>query len=132
MLDEGTRRQVMEALRAHFRPEFLNRIDEIIFFHALGRDHMKTIIDIQLRGLVKRLEERKIHVRLTDAAKEQVVREGYDPAYGARPLKRTIQRRVLDPLALRILEGDFGEGDTIVVDADGDQLRFEKGEAVTT
>ena len=72
-LDEGTRRQVMDALRAHFRPEFLNRIDEIIFFHALGREHMKRIIDIQLAGLVKRLEERKIHVELTDAAKEQLV-----------------------------------------------------------
>ena len=78
---------------------------------------MKQIIDIQIAGLMKRLEERKIHVELTDAAKEQLVREGYDPAYGARPLKRTIQRRVLDPLALRVLEGDFGEGDTVVVDA---------------
>ena len=117
----------MEALRAHFRPEFLNRIDEIIFFHALGRDHMKEIIDIQLSSLMKRLAERKIHVRLTDAAKEQIVREGYDPTYGARPLKRTIQRRVLDPLALRILEGDFGEGDTIVVDADGDALAIREG-----
>ena len=73
---------------------------------------MKQIIDIQLRGLLKRLEERKIHVELTDAAKEQLVAEGYDPAYGARPLKRTIQRRVLDPLALRVLEGEFREGDT--------------------
>ena len=107
----------MDALREHFRPEFLNRIDEIIFFHALGREHMKRIIDIQLAGLLKRLEERKIHVELTDAAKDQLVREGYDPAYGARPLKRTIQRRVLDPLALRVLEGEFGEGDTVVVDA---------------
>ena len=106
----------MDALRAHFRPEFLNRIDEIIFFHALGREHMKQIIDIQLAGLIRRLEERKIHVELTDAAKEQLVREGYDPAYGARPLKRAIQRRVLDPLALRVLEGEFREGDTIVVD----------------
>ena len=78
---------------------------------------MKRIIDIQVRGLVKRLEERKIHVVLTDAAKDQLVEEGYDPAYGARPLKRTIQRRVLDPLALRVLEGEFGEGDTVVVDA---------------
>ena len=119
-VDEGTRRQVMDALRAHFRPEFLNRIDEIIFFHALGREHMKQIIDIQIAGLMKRLEERKIHVELTDAAKEQLVREGYDPAYGARPLKRTIQRRVLDPLALRVLEGDFVEGDTVVVDAGAD------------
>jgi ATP-dependent Clp protease ATP-binding subunit ClpB len=129
-VSEGTERRVLEALRAHFRPEFLNRIDEIIFFHALGRDHLKKIIDIQVRGLMKRLEERKIHVELTDAAKEQLVREGYDPAYGARPLKRTIQRRVLDPLAMRVLEGDFLEGDTVIVGAGADALTFEKREAV--
>jgi ATP-dependent Clp protease ATP-binding subunit ClpB len=129
-VSEGTERRVLEALRAHFRPEFLNRIDEIIFFHALGRDHLKQIIDIQVRGLMKRLEERKIHVELTDAAKEQLVREGYDPAYGARPLKRTIQRRVLDPLAMRVLEGEFLEGDTVMVGAGTDALTFEKREAV--
>jgi ATP-dependent Clp protease ATP-binding subunit ClpB len=129
-ISEGTRREVMEALRGHFRPEFLNRIDEIIFFHALSREHLKRIIDIQLAGLMKRLEERKIHVKLSDAAKEQLVREGYDPTYGARPLKRTIQRRILDPLALRVLEGQFGEGDTVVVEAGDDGLRFEKGEMI--
>jgi ATP-dependent Clp protease ATP-binding subunit ClpB len=127
---EGVRRQVTEALREHFRPEFLNRIDEIIFFHALDRQHMKQIIDIQLAGLMKRLEERKIHVRLSEAAKDQLVHEGYDPIYGARPLKRTIQRRVLDPLALRVLEGDFGEGDTVAVDAGRDGLVFTKRETV--
>jgi ATP-dependent Clp protease ATP-binding subunit ClpB len=125
-IDEGTRRLVMEALREHFRPEFLNRIDEIIFFHALGREHMKRIIDIQLSGLTKRLAERKIQVELSEAAKDQLVREGYDPAYGARPLKRAIQRFVLDPLALRVLEGDFREGDTVVVDVAGNALTFEK------
>src|SRR6266850_716243 len=129
-LDEGIRRQVMDTLRDHFRPEFLNRIDEIIFFHALDREHLKKIVDIQITNLVKRLEERKIHVQLTDAAKEKLVREGYDPVYGARPLKRTIQRLVLDPLALRVLEGDFLEGDTIIVDAGRDGLVFEKREAV--
>ena len=123
--------QVMDAVRAHFRPEFINRIDEIITFHALDRTHMKRIIDIQLSGLTKRLEERKIHITLTDAAKEQLVREGYDPAYGARPLKRTIQRRVLDALAMRILEGEFVDGDTVTVDALADGLRFEKRAAVT-
>jgi ATP-dependent Clp protease ATP-binding subunit ClpB len=127
---EGTRRRVMEALREHFRPEFLNRIDEIIFFHALDRDHMKKIIDIQLAGLTKRLEERKIRVELTDAAREQLVREGYDPTYGARPLKRTIQRRVLDPLAMRVLEGEFVEGDAVEVDAGPDGLRFVKREVI--
>jgi ATP-dependent Clp protease ATP-binding subunit ClpB len=131
-VDEGARRLVLEALRQHFRPEFLNRVDEIIFFHALDREHLKHIVDIQIAGLVKRLEERKIHVQLTDAAKERLVREGYDPTYGARPLKRTIQRRVLDPLAMRVLEGEFREGDTVAVDAgDGDALRFEKRQAVT-
>jgi len=131
-VNEGARRQVLEALRQHFRPEFLNRVDEIIFFHALDREHLKHIVDIQIAGLVKRLEERKIHVQLTDAAKERLVREGYDAMYGARPLKRTIQRRVLDPLAMRVLEGEFHEGDTVVVDAgDGNALRFEKRQAVT-
>jgi ATP-dependent Clp protease ATP-binding subunit ClpB len=129
-VDEGTRRQVMDALREHFRPEFLNRIDEIIFFHALGREHMKQIIDIQIAGLTRRLEERKIHVSLSDAAKDQLVREGYDPAYGARPLKRSIQRRVLDPLALRVLEGDFLEGDTVVVGEGANGLTFTKQEPV--
>jgi ATP-dependent Clp protease ATP-binding subunit ClpB len=129
-LPEGTRRAVMVTLREHFRPEFLNRIDEIIFFHALGREHMKRIIDIQLSGLMKRLEDRKIHVVLSDAAKDDLVQEGYDPAYGARPLKRTIQRRVLDPLAMQVLEGTFGEGDTIVVDHGPHGLRFEKREPV--
>jgi ATP-dependent Clp protease ATP-binding subunit ClpB len=118
------RRQVTEALRQHFRPEFLNRIDEIIFFHALGIEHMKKIVDIQVRGLLRRLQDRKIHVDLTDAAKNFVVSEGYDPMYGARPLKRTLQRRVLDPLAMRVLEGDFHEGDRVVVDVGDNALTF--------
>jgi ATP-dependent Clp protease ATP-binding subunit ClpB len=125
-LDEGTRRIVLDALRQHFRPEFLNRIDEIVVFHPLGRGQMKAIVDIQLRGLVKRLEERKIQVTLTDHAKEQLVNEGYDPIYGARPLKRTIQRLLLDPLAMRVLQGEFRNGDHIVVDAGADGLSFEK------
>jgi len=130
-IDEGTRRQVNEALRQHFRPEFLNRIDEIIFFHALSRGHLKQIVDIQLGVLVKRLEERKIHVQLTDKAKDFLVQEGYDPTYGARPLKRTIQRQILDPLALRVLEGDFLEGDSIRVDCAPDgELSFSKQEMV--
>ncbi len=125
-LDEGTRRLVMEALRAHFPPEFLNRIDDVILFHPLGREHLAKIVDIQLRGLMARLEARKIHVRLTDRAKAQIVAEGYDPTYGARPLKRTLQRRLLDPLALEVLQGRFGEGDQVVADADGDGLSFKK------
>jgi ATP-dependent Clp protease ATP-binding subunit ClpB len=130
-LSEGVKRQVTEALRQHFRPEFINRIDEVIFFHALGLEHMKAIIDIQVRGLLKRLEERKIRVELTEAARAQLVTEGYDPMYGARPLKRTIQRRVLDPLAMRVLEGEFREGDRVVVDVGADGLVFEKSQAIT-
>ncbi|MGH7820059.1 MAG: ATP-dependent Clp protease ATP-binding subunit, partial [Candidatus Binatia bacterium] len=127
---EGTRRQVQESLRAQFRPEFLNRVDEIIFFHPLGREHMRKIIDIQLSRLMKRLEERKIHAELSDKARDLLIEEGYDPVYGARPLKRTIQRRVLDPIALRVLEGDFSEGDVIRIHAERGELRFEKGEPV--
>jgi ATP-dependent Clp protease ATP-binding subunit ClpB len=119
-----------EALRAHFRPEFINRIDEIVFFHSLEKEHIKQIVDIQLRGLLKRLAERKITVELRDAAKDFLVREGYDPVYGARPLKRALQRRLLDPLALRVLEGSFHEGDTVIVDLAGDELDFVKGQAV--
>jgi ATP-dependent Clp protease ATP-binding subunit ClpB len=119
-----------DALRAQFRPEFINRIDEIVWFHALDEAHIRQIVEIQLRGLLKRLSERKITVELTDAAKDFLVREGYDPVYGARPLKRALQRRLLDPLALRVLEGSFHEGDTITVDVSGDELSFAKGHVV--
>jgi ATP-dependent Clp protease ATP-binding subunit ClpB len=126
----ATRDAVMDALRTHFRPEFLNRIDEVIFFHALGKAQLKQIVDIQIAALMKRLEERKIHVQLSESAKDQLVLEGYDPAYGARPLKRTIQRRVLDPLALRVLEGEFVEGDTVLVSGDRGTISFEKRQSV--
>jgi ATP-dependent Clp protease ATP-binding subunit ClpB len=119
-----------DALRGHFRPEFINRLDEIVFFHSLEKEHIKSIVDIQLRGLLKRLGDRKISVELTDAAKEFLVTEGYDPVYGARPLKRALQRKLLDPLALRVLEGAFREGDTVAVDVSGDGLSFAKGHAV--
>ncbi len=119
-----------DALRAHFRPEFINRLDEVVFFHELDRAHIRQIVDIQLRGLLKRLSERKITVELTDAAKDFLVREGYDPVYGARPLKRALQKRLLDPLALRVLDGEFREGDIIAVDVAGDELRFTKGQTV--
>jgi ATP-dependent Clp protease ATP-binding subunit ClpB len=131
-LTEGVRRKVTEALRQHFRPEFLNRVDEIIFFHALGMEHMTSIVDIQIHGLLKRLEERKIHVELSDAGKRFIVSEGYDPMYGARPLKRTIQRRVLDPLALRVLEGEFREGDRVLVDVGDNGLMFAKQQQAVT
>jgi ATP-dependent Clp protease ATP-binding subunit ClpB len=125
-LTDSARQDVLDALRAHFRPEFLNRIDEIIIFHPLGREHLARIVDIQIERLLKRLEERKIAVELTPAARDLLIAEGYDPAYGARPLKRTIQRRVLDPLAMKVLQGEFGEGDRVVIDADGASLTFTK------
>jgi ATP-dependent Clp protease ATP-binding subunit ClpB len=128
-IDEGVQRRVTEALRTHFRPEFINRVDEIIIFHPLNREHMKTIIDIQVKNLLKRLEERKVFVTLTDAAKEWLVREGYDPAFGARPLKRAIQRFILDPLAMRVLEGEFREGDHVQVDGGTKGLEFVKQQA---
>jgi ATP-dependent Clp protease ATP-binding subunit ClpB len=126
ILDEGVKRQVLDALRSSFRPEFLNRVDEIIVFHPLGRRHIRQIIDIQLRQLMKRLAERKITVELTERAKDLLIAEGYDPIYGARPLKRTIQRQILDQLAMRVLQGDFREGDVIRADAVGGALVFEK------
>jgi ATP-dependent Clp protease ATP-binding subunit ClpB len=111
-------RMVLSELRRHFRPEFLNRVDDVIVFKPLGRPELKTIVDLQLRGLDRLLAERKLTLRVTDAAKELIAEEGYDPAYGARPLKRAIQRLVQNPLAIRVLEGEFGEGDTVVVDRD--------------
>jgi ATP-dependent Clp protease ATP-binding subunit ClpB len=128
-VDEAAKREVMDALRAHFRPEFINRVDEIIIFHPLTREQMKSIIDIQVRNLLRRLEDRKIYVSLTDPAKDWLVQEGYDPAYGARPLKRAIQKLILDPLAIRVLDGEFVEGDRIQVDAGKGGLKFVKEHA---
>jgi ATP-dependent Clp protease ATP-binding subunit ClpB len=127
-LDEGTRRQVLDALRAHFKPEFLNRVDEIIVFHPLTKEHLTHIVDIQLGRLMSRLAERKIHVELAPEAKALLVTEGYDPVYGARPLKRTIQRRILDPLAMRVLQGEFLEGDHVLIDVQRGELAFVKKE----
>jgi ATP-dependent Clp protease ATP-binding subunit ClpB len=117
---------VMDELRKGFRPEFLNRIDDIIVFHALDERHLKEIVEIQLGRLRKRLAERRVELELTDAAKTHLVSEGYDPAYGARPLKRAIQREVETPLARKILEGAVGDGQTVVVDraAQSDTLTF--------
>ena len=108
--------QIDAILHAQFRPEFLNRIDEIIIFHSLGKEHLARIIDIQVELLTRRLAEQKFSVSLTEAAKEYLIEVGYDPTYGARPLKRAIQRYVQDGLAMKILDGTFAEGDTIVVD----------------
>ncbi len=125
-VDEGTRREVMDAMRQHFRPEFINRIDEVIVFHPLGREHMTHIIDLQMARLLARLQERKITLTLSDAARQALVEEGYDPLYGARPLKRTLQKRVLDPLAMAMLQGEFHEGDDVSLDVIDGALSFEK------
>ena len=113
---EEIKAQVDAILQQQFRPEFLNRIDEIIVFHALSKEHLARIVDIQLQLLTQRLVEQKFAIRLTDAARQFLIEVGYDPAYGARPLKRAIQRHVQDGLAMKILAGEFREGDTIVVD----------------
>ena len=112
--------RVLGSLREQFRPEFLNRIDEIVVFHRLGRGEIDRIVDFQLANLATRLAERDITVTLTDAAKRVIADEGYDPAYGARPLKRVIQKRIQDQLALRLLKGEFTDGDTVEVDAGAD------------
>jgi ATP-dependent Clp protease ATP-binding subunit ClpB len=119
-------RRVMDALRAAFKPEFLNRVDEIVIFQNLTREDIKRIIEIQVKRLKARLAERSLNLELTPKAKEFLAKEGYDPVYGARPLKRAIQRHVQDRLAMKVLEGTFKEGDTILVDSDGTQLTFTK------
>jgi len=119
------RKRVTEALRAQFRPEFLNRIDEIVIFNSLDIERIKEIVDIQLGRLRALLAERKMGIELTDAAKEMIAREGFDPVYGARPLKRALQREVQNPLAVRILEGDLSDGDTVVVDVKDGGIVFE-------
>ncbi|HEY3117888.1 MAG TPA: ATP-dependent chaperone ClpB [Chloroflexota bacterium] len=119
------RDQALEALRQHFRPEFLNRIDEVVVFHPLGREHIRAIVDIQLGQVAKRLTERKITFEVTDAAKEHLAAVGFDAAYGARPLRRTIQRELVDALAQHILAGEFTEGDTVLVDGSAEGLTFQ-------
>ena len=119
---------VLAAMRNHFKPEFLNRIDEIVVFHRLDERHIERIVGLQVRKLEERLAERNLKLSLTDAAREHIARVGYDPDFGARPLKRVLQREVADPIALKLLSGDFRDGDTIVVDASPDGLVFTKGE----
>ncbi|MDH3996911.1 MAG: AAA family ATPase, partial [Desulfobulbaceae bacterium] len=117
-------KQVHEILHHQFRPEFLNRIDETIIFHGLSKENLARIVDIQVALLTKRLAERKFSISLTDNAKNFLIEVGYDPAYGARPLKRAIQRHVQDQLAMQILEGTFSEGDRIVIDTDADKQKL--------
>jgi len=122
---EERSRRVMEALRGHFRPEFLNRIDEIVIFDRLSDKEIGKIVDIQLSRLQKRLEGQQLHLELSDKARAYLAKEGYDPAYGARPLKRVIQHRILDPLSLEILDGKIHEGQTIKADVSGGELVFK-------
>jgi ATP-dependent Clp protease ATP-binding subunit ClpB len=125
---EKVRDRVMELVRQHFRPEFLNRVDETILFHGLSIEHLKQIVAIQLEHLKQRLQERKLTLKLTEATREHIAREGYDPVFGARPLKRAIQRNIQNPLAFKILQGEFREGDTIEIDYDGgnEELLFQR------
>jgi ATP-dependent Clp protease ATP-binding subunit ClpB len=125
--DEEKRTRTMETLRSTFRPEFLNRIDDIITFRSLTINDIDNIIDIQIDLIQRRLKERKLTLELTENAKNYIAKAGYSPAYGARPLKRALQKMILDNLAMKILEGTFAEGDHIIVDSnDSGEMIFEK------
>jgi ATP-dependent Clp protease ATP-binding subunit ClpB len=122
--EETMRARVMEAMHQHFRPEFLNRVDEIVIFHRLEREHLREIADIQLHHVRQLLARRNVTLALTEAAADLLINEGYDPVYGARPLKRVLQRRLVDPLAMQLIQGDIREGDHIVVDVENGELAF--------
>jgi ATP-dependent Clp protease ATP-binding subunit ClpB len=124
--------QLMEALRRTFRPEFLNRIDEVVTFGSLSRDHIHAIVDIQLEELRRRLAERRLGIELSDQARQLLAERGYDPVFGARPLKRLLQRMVENPLAVEVLGGRFSEGDQVLVEVapDGESMSFHKQAAV--
>jgi ATP-dependent Clp protease ATP-binding subunit ClpB len=125
--DEEKRTRTMETLRSTFRPEFLNRIDDIITFRSLTINDIDNIIDIQINLIQRRLKERKLTLELTENAKNYIAKAGYSPVYGARPLKRALQKMILDNLAMKILEGTFAEGDHIIVDSnDSGEMIFEK------
>jgi ATP-dependent Clp protease ATP-binding subunit ClpB len=115
---------VMDVVGSHFRPEFINRVDDLVVFHPLAREHIRKIVDIQLGYLHDRLADRDIAIRLSDAARDKLANAGFDPVYGARPLKRAIQQQVENPLAQQILEGKFKPGDVIEVGVEGDHLEF--------
>ena len=125
---EKVQNAVMQQLRNHFRPEFLNRVDDIVIFNNLTRDQIQDIVEVQLRDLKKRLADRNISFKLNDNVKKMLAKKGYDPIYGARPLKRAIQKYMQDPLSLKLLQGDFQEGDQILVDINkvNDDLVFQK------
>ena len=122
--DKAMRERVTFALREHFRPEFLNRIDEVVFFHRLESEHIRQIAEIQLGNVRQLLAKRNISIEMTDAAADLLIQEGYDPAYGARPLKRIIQQRIIDPLAMQVIQNEVRDGDHLFVDAKYDELTF--------
>ncbi len=122
---EAMKTSVMEIVSQHFRPEFINRVDDVVVFHPLGREHIRAIVDIQLGYLHERLAEREMTIVLSDAAREKLAEAGFDPVYGARPLKRAIQQQVENPLAQEILQGKFQPGDTIEVGVAEDHLEFQ-------
>jgi ATP-dependent Clp protease ATP-binding subunit ClpB len=125
---ERARKEAMEALRQAFRPEFINRIDDIVLFNPLGQEQLNKIINLELAKVMRLLAERKVRIELTPAASARIVQDGYDPAYGARPLRRTVQRLVQDPLAMKILDGSVLPGDLVRVDIDpaSDAMKFER------
>ncbi len=123
--EDEMRAKVMEVLQASFRPELLNRIDEIVVFKPLSRKQLAEVVDIQLQSVAKRLQERQIDLKLTESARELLANKGYDPVYGARPLKRVIQKEVLDPLSLKVIKGEVHDGETITVDNDSGHLTFK-------
>jgi ATP-dependent Clp protease ATP-binding subunit ClpB len=124
--DEERKDRTMEALRATFKPEFINRIDDIVIFRSLAMEDIERIIDIQLALIRKRLQEKKLSLELTEGAKEYIAQQGYSPVYGARPLKRVLQKQLLDTLAMNLLEGSFAEGDQIVIDSGGGGIILRK------
>ncbi len=123
---EQMKSEVMEILAQHFRPEFINRVDDTVVFHPLSRDQIRVIVDIQLEYLRARLADRDMSIELSETARDRLANAGYDPVYGARPLRRAIQQQVEDPLAQAILKGSFGPGDTIRIDSGEQELKFEK------
>jgi ATP-dependent Clp protease ATP-binding subunit ClpB len=121
---EAIRERIQPILETTFKPEFLNRIDDTVIFHRLSRDDIARIVDLQVAQLTARVREKGIEIELTDDARTLLGNLGYDPTYGARPLKRVIQRQLVDKLALRLLEGEFSDGEVVRVDADGGELSF--------
>jgi ATP-dependent Clp protease ATP-binding subunit ClpB len=117
-------RRVMEAVREHFRPEFLNRVDEVVVFHPLSRADIRRIVDLHVEGLRRMLAEREMGLQLTEAARDAIAEKGYDPQFGARPLKRTVQRELQNPLAMMLLRGEFKSGQGIEVDYEAGSFKF--------